>query len=218
MKDSFILYQDHREIFDTLTDEEAGKLIKAIFEYEETGDIKNLDKSLKLAFIPIKNSLNRNKEKWEEIKEKRSIAGKIGAEVKKQKQANANFALSKKAKQAVNVNVNVNDNVNVKEKKKLNKEKDERIHFADFVLMTNAEHEKLVSTYGKDFADQCIQVLDNYKGASGKTYKNDYRAILSWVIDRVTEDNSKKPKKELSIDDKIAIYNKSLEEENNGVF
>jgi hypothetical protein len=30
-----------------------------------------------------------------------------------------------------------------------------------------------------------IKVLDNYKGASGKTYESDYRAILNWVIDRV---------------------------------
>ena len=51
--------------------------------------------------------------------------------------------------------------------------------------MTNAEYEKLVSTYGKEFADQCIKKLDNYKGSSGKTYKSDYRAIVSWVIDEV---------------------------------
>ena len=47
------------------------------------------------------------------------------------------------------------------------KKEEEKIHFAEFVSMTNAEYEKLVSTYGKDFADQCILQLDNYKGASG---------------------------------------------------
>lgn len=61
----------------------------------------------------------------------------------------------------------------------------EKIHFGDFVTMTNAEYEKLVSTYGKEFADQCIEKLDNYKGSSGKNYKSDYRAILSWVVDQV---------------------------------
>ena len=44
--------------------------------------------------------------------------------------------------------------------------------------------------YGKAFADACIVELDNYKGARGKTYKDDYRAILCWVVDRVKE---KKP-------------------------
>jgi hypothetical protein len=56
--------------------------------------------------------------------------------------------------------------------------------------MTNAEYEKLISTYGKSFADQCITVLDNYKCANGKKYKNDYRAILSWVVDKVQKSTS----------------------------
>ena len=58
--------------------------------------------------------------------------------------------------------------------------------------MTNAEYDKLVSTYGKDFADQCITTLDNYKGANGKKYKDDYRAILNWVVNKVKEEQSKK--------------------------
>ena len=87
----------------------------------------------------------------------------------------------------VNVNENVNENVNVKDKK---------IHFADYVTMTNAEYEKLVSTYSKEFADQCITVLDNYKGANGKKYKSDYRAILNWVVDKVKQEQAKAPKKQ----------------------
>ncbi len=71
-------------------------------------------------------------------------------------------------------------------KNKINKkEQEEKTHFADFVTMTNAEHEKLVSTYGTDFVDQCIKILDNYKGSKGKEYKSDYRAILSWVVDEL---------------------------------
>lgn len=81
---------------------------------------------------------------------------------------------------------------------------DKKIHFAEFVAMTNAEHEKLCSTYGKEFTDQCIEVLDNYKGSKGKKYKNDYRAILSWVVDRVKQNNSfndrRKSKEQAEID------------------
>lgn len=43
------------------------------------------------------------------------------------------------------------------------KEQEEKIHFAEFVSMTNAEHEKLLSTYGEQFVNQCIAILDNYK-------------------------------------------------------
>ena len=65
---------------------------------------------------------------------------------------------------------------------------EEKIHFAEFVAMTNDEHEKLIIAYGKEFTDQCITALDNYKGANGKKYKSDYRAILNWVIDKVKKD------------------------------
>lgn len=62
--------------------------------------------------------------------------------------------------------------------------------YGEFVSMTEAEHDRLVERYGQIFAEACIEELDNYKGAKGRTYKNDYRAILSWVVDKVQE---KKP-------------------------
>lgn len=119
-KDSFILYTEQRAVIEKLSDEQAGKLIKAIYEYVETEQMPELDAMLDIVIIPFRQSLDRNKEKWEDVKEKRREAGKLGAEIKKQKkakEANANFAKSEKAKQAVNVNdsvnVNVNENVNV---------------------------------------------------------------------------------------------------------
>ena len=44
-----------------------------------------------------------------------------------------------------------------------------------------------VETFGKAGADRAIEILSNYKGSKGKSYKSDYRAILSWVIDRMKE-------------------------------
>lgn len=93
-----------------------------------------------------------------------------------------------------NENVNINKTVIInKDNRKRGskgKKEEEKIHFAEFVSMTNAEYEKLVSTYGKEFADQCIKKLDDYKGSSGKTYKSDYRAIGSWVVDEVKKKQS----------------------------
>lgn len=187
-KDSFILYTEQKELFERLSDKEAGQLIKAIFTYVSTGKTNNLKKTLDIAFIPIKQNIDRNNEKWTEIKIKRSEAGKKSAEIKKQQKStnltSVDFVKSKSTNSTVNVNVNDNVNVNVNKKENI-KEKEPKIHFAEFVTMTNAEHEKLISTYGKEFADQCIQVLDNYKGSSGKKYKSDYRAILTWVVDEV---------------------------------
>lgn len=59
--------------------------------------------------------------------------------------------------------------------------------YAEFVSMTEEEYGKLIAEYGTIFATACIAELDNYKGSKGKKYKSDYRAILSWVVDRVNE-------------------------------
>lgn len=61
-----------------------------------------------------------------------------------------------------------------------------KVSFAEFVSMTNAEYQALIDNPrlgNQTAANECIQILDNYKGASGRKYKNDYRAILTWVID-----------------------------------
>ena len=44
MKDSFILYTEQKEVIDKLSDEQAGKLIKAIYKYVETQKMPELDK------------------------------------------------------------------------------------------------------------------------------------------------------------------------------
>lgn len=69
-KDSFILYLDQQEIFEMLTDEQAGQLIKNIFLYERTGQMPKMNKMLNLAFVPIMQALDRNRNKYEKIVER----------------------------------------------------------------------------------------------------------------------------------------------------
>ena len=78
-KNSFILYHDQKEVIDELDDEQAGKLIKAIYEYNVNKKL-TLTGALKLVFIPFKNSFDRNDDKWDDIVKKRSEAGKKGME------------------------------------------------------------------------------------------------------------------------------------------
>lgn len=63
-----------------------------------------------------------------------------------------------------------------------------KIKYAEFVEMTKEEYNKLVNSYGEENVKKMIEILDNYKGATGKKYKSDYRAILSWVADKVLKD------------------------------
>ncbi len=200
MKDNFLLKKSQQEVFRELSDVDAGKLIKGIFNYVNTGD-SELDGYLKIVFIPIKDYIDKNEERYQKRCEKNKENIKKRWE-KKQKDTNEYERIPTTYEPIPNDtdNNHISYITNHLEEKKDNRgmgeeEKketfNEKIHFAEFVTMTNAEYKKLVSTYGKKFADQCIKTLDNYKGSTGKKYRSDYRAILSWVVDKVKKDVSK---------------------------
>ena len=119
-KKGFILYSDNKSTIEMLTDEQAGKLMKIIFQYVNDENPVIDDIVLKLAFEPIKLQLKRDLKKYDKIKEKRSLAGKKSAELRKQNAAKATHVESVEQTPTNptvidNVNVNVTDNVNVKE-------------------------------------------------------------------------------------------------------
>ena len=70
MKKSFILYNDYKDLFVSLSDEQAGCLIKSIFEYESTGIVPKMEPILSTVFILIKQSLDRDKEKYSRVVER----------------------------------------------------------------------------------------------------------------------------------------------------
>lgn len=113
----------------------------------------------------------------------------------------------------VNINKNITENKDNGKRGSKGEKEEEKMHFAEFVSMTNAEYEKLVSTYGKEFADQCITILDNYKGSSGKKYKSDYRAILSWVIDKANQDKTKKQNSSGGMSDFKELWEEARDEQ-----
>ena len=112
-KKSFVLYTDQREVFDELSDEDAGRLIKHIFSYVNDENPSTDDLLLKVAFLPIKTQLKRDLKMWDEKKLQRAEAGRKGGIAKssnaKQSLANPSNATNDVANLAVNVNVNGND-------------------------------------------------------------------------------------------------------------
>lgn len=83
-KNKIIVYADWIEIFEPLSDDEAGRLIKHFFRYVNDQNPEPLDRTVMLLFDgAIKPTLKRDLRKWEEIVGKRSDAGKISAEKRK---------------------------------------------------------------------------------------------------------------------------------------
>ncbi len=66
IKKSFILYQDIEEVVDSLTDDKAGRLFKAILDYSR-GEKPILSPTLMIVFIPIRQSLDRFKINYEKV-------------------------------------------------------------------------------------------------------------------------------------------------------
>ncbi len=168
-KKGFILYADQKELFDTLTEEQAGKLIKHIFAYVNDESPESDDVLTKLAFIPIKQQLKRDLKKFEATKKSRSDAGKKGMESRwKDNKAitKDNSVIPAITKITDNVNVTVKDTVKVK----------------DNVILNKSEIKTLKDKHGLKGYEWMLDKLSNYKLASGKTYKSDYGAINSWVV------------------------------------
>ena len=70
MKDSFIVYHDIMEVISELSDEDVGRLFRGIVEYSAEQKEPKFTGVLKFVFIPIKQQLDRNVEKYEKRCEK----------------------------------------------------------------------------------------------------------------------------------------------------
>ena len=83
MKDNFLLKKSHQEIFNELSKEEAGELIKGIFQYVNTGD-SGLNGLLNAVFIPIKKYIDENEKKYQAICERNRQNGANGGRPRKE--------------------------------------------------------------------------------------------------------------------------------------
>lgn len=195
------VFTDALDTWSLLSDEEVGRLVRALLEYQRTGQYPVLPGNERFLFHTCKAQIDRDNEKYRETVSSRSNAGKKGALSRWQGQA----------KDGKNGKCHICHDENGKNGKEEEKEEDKdkekekdiitphvppaepKVQWAEYVSMTNAEHQKLLDTHGPADTARLIEILDNYKGSSGKKYKSDYRAILSWVEDRLEEEKKRQP-------------------------
>lgn len=195
-KESFILYLEQQEIFEMLTDEEAGKLIKAIFEYEKTRKISEVERPIQIAFMPIKIVLDKNREKYNKKVEanKKNIEKRWNKENTKntigKNGINTNTQNTDNDNEYDNVNVNVNDNVNnnipaSEVKTSTASVKASKHKYGEFknVLLKDEELQSLKEQYQN--WEELIKYLDEYIEMKGYKAKSHYLCIKKWVVDAV---------------------------------
>jgi hypothetical protein len=160
-KKSILVYADWKNIFEELSDEEAGRLIKHFFRYVNDLNPQAPDRLTKLLFEPIKQTLKRDLVKYEEKREKNrqnallrwNKSDATGCEGKKD---HANHADSD--------SVSVSDSDNVIDNGKKKKEPDEPADFIDQIISLfvciHGDYEIL--NRGKERAAAC-KILQIYK-------------------------------------------------------
>lgn len=113
-RDTILLFTSMKEPVSELSDEDAGKLLKAILAYQTDEPVK-LEGLLKVVFLQVKQQIDYNNSKYLEQAQKRSDAGKKGMasrwgkDNKDNKDNNVIGVITGHNKN----NLNVNDNVNV---------------------------------------------------------------------------------------------------------
>jgi hypothetical protein len=77
-KKTFLLYTDMIAVFEELSDEQAGQLIKHIMKYVNDKEPVLTDQLLKVAFAPIKNVLKKDLDVWKKTCERNKENGSKG--------------------------------------------------------------------------------------------------------------------------------------------
>lgn len=65
MNDSFILYTSDYQLIEGLTDGQLGQLTRALFIYARDGEVVNLEPVVRMAFVFIKDKIDRNQQKYQ---------------------------------------------------------------------------------------------------------------------------------------------------------
>lgn len=122
-KNSFVLYHKYNEILRDLSDEQFGKLMRALFAHSMGEEPEALSPEIAMAYRFIANQIDIDRDKYDKKCEGRKVSGAVGGkkraenakscEIPKQSQANqANATFASNFKQIKQTQANQADNDN----------------------------------------------------------------------------------------------------------
>jgi len=169
-KKSFVLYCDLIHTVELLTDKQAGELFKHILLYVNDKNPVTENPITKISFEPIKQQLKRDLIKFEEVKVKRSNAGKLSAEKRAEQKATKLTRVKSVQHTSTNPTVNDNDNVNV-----IN-----IYRKFDHLKLSHEEFSRLEKRWTKKQIDQVLDSIENYK--ENTKYKSLALTAKNWLV------------------------------------
>ena len=119
-KKSLLLYYDYQQHFNFLTDEQTGKIIKAMLSYEINGVFPEFDEPImQMTFSFIKSNLDRDRAKFFERCSKNSENGRKGGRPKKQnEQIDNTSSTANEASSSQSQSLNDSDDTTTGERKR----------------------------------------------------------------------------------------------------
>ena len=204
-KKSFMIYLDNEKQVNMLTDEQAGKLFKALFEFAKDGTETDFDDGMiAMAFSFMADSIKRDTEKYESICQKRAENIKKRWN-KKQNEGNTNDT------NVYNCNFCNTNHTHIDKDKDIDIDKDKEIDinkrtgkpspappksskkkFGEYgnISLTDEQYSQLVKDYGEPVMNDYIRRMDEYIQMKGKKYKDFNLALRNWIKkDGITKGN-----------------------------
>ena len=191
MKKGFVLYNDYKQHFELLSNEELGILLRGTMAYEAENILPNFDGKIQMAFSFIKAQLDRDAEKYQKTVEQRKKAGKAGGLASASKRAGANASKCKQteANQAdTDTGTDTGTDTVTGTDTGTDNDTEAKVAFLDCVHLAPAQHKELLKTFGETKTAELIQILNDYKASTGRTYQSDFHAIKSWVLKKYDEE------------------------------
>ena len=192
-KMSLILPYEFEIVFQSLPLAEAGRLVLAIYAYEQRNEVPNFSDNPMLQFAwgtHIKPKIDENIEKYNAVCEARRSAGSKGGKATQEKQkqsnqANASFGKQNNQKEANQADYDCDydcDNDCDSKEKIIKKEKPQRHKYGQYknVLLSDDEFEKLKTEFPEDWEER-IERVSEYCASKGATYKNYLATIRNWA-------------------------------------
>lgn len=227
MKDSFVVKTEWAEQINLLSDEQAGQLLKAWLKYHLDEPSVITDPVVEMAFSFNKSYFDDNAIRYAAKVSANRDNGKKGGRPKKpngfsenpenpmgfsdnptkaKKPVSESESESESESDSVSPEGDKSAHAHRERGKKPKNPKKPKVQWAENVVMTNDEHDKLLAAHGPVDTARLIEILDNYKGSVGKKYDSDYRAILSWCVDKLKEEKRKEGKNQSQKEPPGAIH------------
>ena len=190
-KTSLVLPYEFEIVFQALPMEQAGRLIIAIYAYEQRNVLPDFTDNPMLEFAwrtHIQPKIDENREKYNAICEARRNAGSKGGrpsqnKQEKPKKANGFFDNQNNQMGAKEPDYDGDGDYDCEYKEKIDKkEKPKRHKYGQYenVLLSDQELEKLKTEFPLDWQER-IENVSAYCQSHGKTYKDYLATIRAWA-------------------------------------